>query len=437
MTRVVLPAGRRLSLSQLAFLRGTLWVSGGTAILGVSGYAFLTLAALHVTGVDYAALASMYLLMALTGPGLFMPVEQETIRLVSHARALGLGTRDTIRQLAQLSAAILGLGLLVLVVLGPFLVHHVFGGHVGLWIALALSVSGYGGVNLLRGVFAAQGRMRAYGSVVGLDGLSRLVPCVALALAGVAAAVPYGLAVGIGSVAALALAIPLTRLGAPGGRLPWRTLISAVSWLIASWGLAFSLANIAPVIVTAMLPASDSHRAGVFAFVFVLARLPLFLLLAAQPILLPTLSKSSAHRDQVALRRDLRRALLVTGALGALALVATAPVCLWLSGALLHGGPAVSGWTITLLAVGTILAMVVQVLQPALIAVAGHRMVAAAWMLGAVFFAAAFALPVDPIAAATTAQIVAGAVTLAVMAVALSRYLRRAGGPVAPVEVVG
>ena len=137
MTRAVLPARRPLSLSQLAFLRGTLWVSGGTAILGLSGYAFLTLAAPHVSAVDYAALASLYLLMALAGPGLFMPVEQETIRLVSQARALGLGTRDTIRQLGQLSAAILGLGLLVLVVLGPFLVRHVFGGHVGLWIALA------------------------------------------------------------------------------------------------------------------------------------------------------------------------------------------------------------------------------------------------------------------------------------------------------------
>ena len=78
--------------------------------------------------------------------------------------------------------------------------------------------------------------------------------------------------------------------------------------------------------------------------------------------------------------------------------------------------------------------MVVQVLQPALIAVAGHRTVAAAWMLGTVAFAAAFALPVDPIAAATTAQILAGAVTLAVMAVALHRYLGRADQP-APVEV--
>ena len=43
--------------------------------------------------------------------------------------------------------------------------------------------------------------------------------------------------------------------------------------------------------------------------------------------------------------------------------------------------------------------------------------------------AAAFTLPVDPIAAATTAQIVSGAVTLTVMAVALRRYLRRADDP--------
>jgi zinc transporter ZupT len=89
----------------------------------------------------------------------------------------------------------------------------------------------------------------------------------------------------------------------------------------------------------------------------------------------------------------------------------------------------VSGWTITLLAIGTILAMVVQVLQPALIAVASHRSVAGAWLLGTACFAAAFALPIDAVAAGTTAQIVAGAATLAVMAVALRHHLHPSKDP--------
>jgi hypothetical protein len=61
----------------------------------------------------------------------------------------------------------------------------------------------------------------------------------------------------------------------------------------------------------------------------------------------------------------------------------------------------------------------VQVLQPALLAVASHRMVAAGWVAGGVVFVVAFLLPVDPVTAATVAQLAAGLVTAAIMALAL------------------
>jgi O-antigen/teichoic acid export membrane protein len=80
--------------------------------------------------------------------------------------------------------------------------------------------------------------------------------------------------------------------------------------------------------------------------------------------------------------------------------------------------------TLTMLALGTILATMVQVLQPALIAVAGHRIVAVGWSIGTVCFAAAFALRVDPVVAATLAQLAAGAATATVLAIALRRHLR-------------
>jgi hypothetical protein len=109
---------------------------------------------------------------------------------------------------------------------------------------------------------------------------------------------------------------------------------------------------------------------------------------------------------------------------------------MWLLGVMFPGSDAaLSWWILTLLAVGTILAMVVQVLQPALLAVAGHRVVAAAWVAGVAVFAASFALPLDAIVAATLAQVVAGIATTAVMGVALARHLRAAGRASAPVEV--
>jgi len=193
--------------------------------------------------------------------------------------------------------------------------------------------------------------------------------------------------------------------------------------LVAASAIALSVANVAPVLVNVLLP-GDPALAGVFAFTFVLAREPLFLLYGMQPILLPVLSRSSARAEVGGLRRDIRRALAVVGVLGAGALVLTAPVSRWLTGALFHGRAEVSGLIVTLLAVGTVLAMLVQVVQPALIAVAGHRMVAGSWLIGIVCFAAAFALPLDPVPAATAAQIAAGAATLTAMTVALRRRLR-------------
>ena len=84
--------------------------------------------------------------------------------------------------------------------------------------------------------------------------------------------------------------------------MAWRELLTAVGWLVAAWGASFALANIAPVVVTALLPGDPVHT-GIFAFVFVVARVPVFVLLSLQAILLPALSRAAASKDLVGLRR--------------------------------------------------------------------------------------------------------------------------------------
>ncbi len=417
----------------LPSLRGPFAVGIGTVILGLSGYVFLALTPRMVSPADYAALASLYLLVALLGPGLFMPVEQEATRVVSKRLALGQGPRGVIGQLVRLDVALLGLAALMLVAFEPILVAQVFNGRTGLWFALLASVIGYGGASVVRGILAARRQFGTFGLVLGTDGMVRMVPCLCLAVAGVTAALPYGLALGLGPIASLLVAVGFVRGSDAGPRLPWRELISGTAWLVFAWGVSLALANIAPVLVTAMLD-TDPGRAGVFAFVFVLARIPLFVLFALQPILLPTLAAAAASRDVAALARGVRQALIFVLALGAAALLTTALIAGLLVDILFETGPAPSAVTVTLLAAGTVLAMVVQVLQPALLAVASHRVIAAAWLSGAVCFGLAFALPVDPIVAATIAQLVAGAVTVAMMGVALRPHLvtRRVAVPGGP-----
>ena len=66
-------------------------VGGGLFVLGVSAYVVLGLAGHTLPPGEYAAVASLYLLAAITGPGVFTAVEQETNREVSSRRAAGLG----------------------------------------------------------------------------------------------------------------------------------------------------------------------------------------------------------------------------------------------------------------------------------------------------------------------------------------------------------
>jgi O-antigen/teichoic acid export membrane protein len=165
-----------------------------------------------------------------------------------------------------------------------------------------------------------------------------------------------------------------------------------------------------------------------FAFAFVVARVPVFVLLSLQAIILPALAQAVANHDRPGLRRGIRQALLIVAALGLVALLVTAPVCRLLLGVLFSDADALPVALLALLAVGAVLAMVVQVLQPALIAFAGHRLVAVAWAAGTAAFAISFTLPLAAVQAATLAQVAGGAVTAAVMATALLRYLRTQPG---------
>ena len=410
-------------------LRGPLAVGIGSAVLGASGYAFLTLTAGAVSVADYAAVASLYLLVALVGPGLFVAVEQETTRLVSRWEALGHGTRDVVAQLGLLTAGLLGVVLVLLVAAEPLLVDRVFNGRTSLWFALVASVVGYAGVSLLRGVLAGRRRLVGYGAVIGVDGLARIVPCLAFAAAGVVGPAPYGLALGLGSIASLILALALVRRARCG-----------TDALLAGVAHRDRLADrrVGSVVRSGQSRADRGHRAsgrrpgpGRYVRVRVRARAGTAVrALRIQPILLPMLSRAAANRDLVGLRRALRQAGLVVTALGAVALLTTAPICQWLIGALFDHGVRLSGWVITLLAVGTILAMLVQVVQPALL-----RRGRTPRDRGGLGARARYASPLAFAAARRSDRqrlrhsLVAGAVTLAVMVVALRLRLRAGFAP--------
>ncbi|HEX5813564.1 MAG TPA: hypothetical protein VFY38_15760 [Pseudonocardia sp.] len=463
-------------------------VGGGLFLLGISAYVVLGAAGHALAPRDYAAVASLYLLVAITSPGVFTALEQEVNREVSSRRAAGLDTGAVGRSGLIVGAGYAGLVAVVLLAAAPWLVPRVLGGYGSLLVAAIVAAVGAAAVYLLRGLFAGERRFGWYAASLGLEGAARLVPCVVLAFAGSTDPLAYGWAFALGTgIAALACLpgrqsrrrrsvpaahgpatnqdsvatplsggatlratagpdpaterapVPAASATMPGvvtdgpGRTPpplagapvqVRVMARATGLLVVASGLTYVVANTAPLVLTARLPAAPEVAAS-FVSLFVLARIPVFLFGPLQAFLLPTLTAGAERADLRHVRSRLRVALLAVAAVGIPGAVLTAALGPWAArtffGAPLDLPHSAAG----LLGVGTVAMLAAQVLQPALVALRVHRMATAAWVVGVLAFGAVLVAPVDPATAAVTAQVVGPTVVCLVMGVAIAARLRR------------
>ena len=203
-----------------------------------------------------------------------------------------------------------------------------------------------------------------------------------------------------------------------------RAMARATGLLIVASGLTYVVANTAPLVLTARLPAAPKVVAS-FVSLFVLARIPVFLFGPVQAFLLPTLTAGAERADLPHLRSRLRVALLAVAAVGVPCALLTAALGPWAArtffGAPLDLPHAAAG----LLGAGTVAMLAAQVLQPALVALRVHRMATTGWVVGVLAFGAVLVAPVDPTTAAVTAQLVGPTVVCLVMGVAIAARLRR------------
>jgi hypothetical protein len=77
---------------------------------------------------DAAALASLYLMVNIIGPGVFSALEQETSRSVSAEAAAGRGIGVVARHAWLLAAALLAVLLVILLAVSPILTDRAFAG---------------------------------------------------------------------------------------------------------------------------------------------------------------------------------------------------------------------------------------------------------------------------------------------------------------------
>ena len=300
----------------------------GTLTLGLSGYVFLSVIGHdRFPGPVLAALTSTYLLTNIVGPGVFVAVEQEASRAVSELVQRGRRLAPTLTRIAAVTGLLVVAVLVVVAAAAPTLADRVLEGDAGLLAAIGLTVIGSGAVFLIRGVVAGRGRFGLYAATLLVDGGVRLAGMLALVAAGDRTPALFALVLAAGPVAAaLVVGGVLSRGRAadpPGGHasdlpLSWVSVHRSVALLTVSSVLAFGIANLAPVAVTAALPQAPAVAAG-FAVGLVLTRIPLLAMGPVQALLLPRMTRAVARHDDGQLRGDLLRGLAAVGAFGVVA----------------------------------------------------------------------------------------------------------------------
>lgn len=425
------------SMNLFRLLRGPMPLMGlGLALIVVSGAAFIGL--INRSEVDrpgVAALASLYFLVNTVALGVFSGVEQEMSRTVSQERALGRPAAPVARFVARQGAVLLVPATVVLLALSPVLVAGSLQGHWELVGMLFVSLVSAWAASCVRGALAGSQKFGFYSATLAAEGLSRLVPCVVLWLAGAASAWVFGLVFVLGQFFAALLGVALLWIS---GRRDWRASAPAVAPEISGAGklrfgvssalllvVAANLTNQAivnlPPVLIASRPEVDPLLVAAIAGAVTLTRLPMFAFVPLQTMLLPRLTTGAAQGDLLGVRRATLRTAAACVLLGVLGIVVLGTAGPWLLGLYLGPSRDLSAAAMAGLGIGTLFLMTSNVTQPALLALGRHRMVLVSYLTGAAGMVLAFALPVEPVTSAVLTTAAGPIALVAVMAVVLVR----------------
>ncbi|MCF2526825.1 lipopolysaccharide biosynthesis protein [Yinghuangia soli] len=413
-------------------------LAAGLVLIGAAGYYLLAVAGRRLDAADASAVGMLYLLANVVGPGIAIPLEQETNRAVSEARARGLAQRTVIRRMCGLGGLLMAAAAVIVGAASPFLVSGPLRDNWGLLLALMVCIATYGTLALVRGVLAGRRQYTGYAVTLVLEGATRLLPLVALDLAGVADATLYGLVFACGGAFAMAGGFLCLKRPAPqdaaeagaaapaagSGEAPsTRTLGAGLTQLLGASLLMQAMANVAPIVVNGRIT-EQAALAAVVTQAFVLARIPLFLFSPLQSVLLPSLVESVERHDRAGVQRRVRTVLAVIVGIGLAGVVGTAVLGPYILRVFFGAEAELSRTSLAALALGTVGLMAMQVLQPALVAAHRHRWVTWSWAAGASAMAALLFLPGDAVFWAVTAQIAGPVASIAVAGIGLAAYLR-------------
>ena len=412
--------------SRSGLLVGARSVGSGVLVAGVFTYLFLSLAGRVLGPVGFAPVSTLWAMVFIVGPGLFIPVQQELGRVIAGQRG-ARGGGHAVRKVALLAG---GFGLATIagtLAAGGWITRELFAGNAALLWCFEGSVVTYALTFVVRGVFSGLGDFKDFGRLVAAESAARFVIGAALTVFGARSATAFGVAIMLAPIVSTAA---VTRLGAKvrlasGTPVSWRNVSQAMGWLVLGSLLAQFLANAGPLAVQLLASSDQANQAGRFLSALVVARLALYLFQAVQATLLPNLAELVSQGRIDDLRRGLRRltvvcaVLVVVTTLGALLL---GPLAVRL---MFGAGFTISGTTMALLAGASAIYVVAAALSGAAIGSGGHRLSALAWLAGCLAFLAGTLLVQDLFLRVELGYLLGSCIAAAVFLVGLPVHLAR------------
>lgn len=358
---------------------GTFPVAIGLFIAGFTAYAFFKVGQMALGKEDFKPIVALWFTTFALVPGILMPVEQELGRALAHRRALNQGGRPVVRKMLPLAFGLTALLITVILVASPYLTRTMFEGHWVVTIALIVTVVSYAPMHLARGIASGSGRFAAYGTIMGVDGATRIVACVVLWQLDVTNIGAYAFAVALSPlVATLSVSLRGSARTEDGPSANYSEITPNLGWLLIGSVMAAGLVNAGPLGVDILARSDQALLVTAFGNGVLLSRVPLFLFQAVQASLLPRLARLAARGDLAEFREGFGLLMKVVAAVAVIGVAGSFALGPWALELVYEGG--LDRRSLTILALASGLYMIALAIAQAVIALHGHRWVAWGWL---------------------------------------------------------
>jgi O-antigen/teichoic acid export membrane protein len=287
----------------------------GVVGYGVGAYGFLVVAG-RVLGPERFVNLSLLWTAVFTGVvGLLVPVEQEGARAVGMAVAVGSDIDMAVRDVRASATAVAALTSVLAVAASPVIASQLFDGRIGFVLVMAASFLAYGLLHGARAVLVGTAATGRFSALLLVDSVARLAITAVLLASGARSGLVLALAIPISPLVALLVAWPrgLSPVRAPSA---WRPLLSRVAPIMAAALAAQLVVNFPAIAARTQAGRGEGAAIGSFVASLSLARAPLMLFGAFEAGMVPTLTAHAAHGRRAELRRVMVRYLTAVAGIG-------------------------------------------------------------------------------------------------------------------------